>query len=162
MSLEIERKFIVLSRDFKKSAEKSLQIRQIYLFHDKQTLMRIRFLDDKAFLTIKKNINDMVRHEFEYPVPKRDALHMMDIFSDLPCINKTRHLFPWHGMTWEIDEFHGRNEGLLIAEIELKNENQSIEKPSWLGKEVTGDAKYFNVNLSEKPYSKWKNKEKES
>ncbi len=95
------------------------------------------------------------RSEYEYEIPLADAIEMLDRLSERPLIEKTRYRVPNEGVVWEIDEFEGDNRGLILAEVELKDETQSITLPSWIGQEVTGDPRYFNANLVANPFSRW-------
>ena len=144
--VEIERKFLVLGSEWRQdSIQSEAVIYQAYLFEDEQKSIRIRVKSEKAFLTIKMG-KGISRHEFEYHIPKDDALKMIEQ-AHLPCLEKTRYEVLFEGNTWEVDVFHGKFEGLVLAEIELSNENQVFAKPTWVGQEVTFDPEYLNVNL---------------
>lgn len=155
MGVEIERKYLVLNDDWKKKA-RPCRLMQGYLQTDKERTIRVRVIDDKGILTIKGENNGPTRLEFEYSIPVIDALELLDNLCLKPLIDKTRYFTDYCGLTWEIDEFHRENEGLVIAEVELKSENQKIELPAWVGEEVTGDERYYNSYLSSHPYSNWK------
>ena len=147
MGKEIERKFLVKG-EFKHLAIKDIRIIQTYLSIDRDKTIRVRIADEKAFLTIKgrPEPNSISRNEWEIPVPVSDAREMMKIC--LPGkIDKTRYLVPSGHHTFEVDVFHDKNEGLIIAEIELSSESEKFEKPEWLGEEVTGKPEYYNANL---------------
>jgi CYTH domain-containing protein len=147
MGKEIERKFLVKG-EFKHLAIKDIRIIQTYLSIDRDKTVRVRIADDKAFLTIKgrPKPNSISRNEWEIPVPVSDAREMMKIC--MPGkIDKTRYLVPSGRHTFEVDVFHDKNEGLIIAEIELSSESENFEKPEWLGEEVTGKPEYYNANL---------------
>jgi CYTH domain-containing protein len=147
MGKEIERKFLVKG-EFKHLAIKNIRIIQTYLSIDRDKTVRVRIADDKAFLTIKgrPKPNSISRNEWEIPVPVSDAREMMKIC--MPGkIDKTRYLVPSGRHTFEVDVFHDKNEGLIIAEIELSSESENFEKPEWLGEEVTGKPEYYNANL---------------
>ncbi|HZK61140.1 MAG TPA: CYTH domain-containing protein [Anaerovoracaceae bacterium] len=147
MATETERKFLVKS-EFRHLAVKNIMISQSYLSIDPDKTIRIRISDDKAFLTIKSRICDklITRREWEFPVPLSDANELMSIC--LPGkIVKTRYFIPSDKHTFEIDVFHDKNEGLILAEIELSSEEELFEKPHWLGEEVTGKPEYYNANL---------------
>lgn len=116
--------------------------------------MRVRRQDEKAFLTLKGRNTGISRLEYEYEIPAADADELLQ-FCQRPLIEKTRYVEKIDGHVWEIDCFFGDNEGLLVAEIELKSEDEPFEKPVWLGQEVSGDVRYYNSNLAENPYSKW-------
>ena len=154
MGKEIERKYLVTSRSFKKNASYVQEIRQGYLSIDEQKVVRLRTLDDKGFITIKSKVTDFTRNEFEYEIPKDEAIEMMQTLCP-GLLEKTRYVVSFEGMKWEVDEFFNENQGLILAEIELESENQSFEKPSWLGKEVTQDYRYYNAYLSRHPFRKW-------
>ena len=147
MATETERKFLVKS-EFKHLAVREIKIIQSYLSIDSGKTIRLRIADDKAFLTVKSRPqkNSITRNEWEVEIKVRDAEEMMQIC--LPGrIVKTRYLVPAGKHTFEIDVFHEKNEGLVIAEIELAFDDEQFEKPSWLGEEVTGNPRYYNANL---------------
>jgi adenylate cyclase len=154
MSKEIERKFLVKNLDFKKSAERIL-IKQGFLSTVKDRVVRVRIKGEKACITIKGISIGASRTEFEYKIPPPDAEIMLNDLCEKPVIEKYRYLVKSNDFTWEVDEFKGQNEGLIIAEIELQSENQAFEKPDWVGQEVTDDPKYYNANLIKNPYSLW-------
>ncbi len=153
MALEIERKFLVTDEKYKKSALKSYY-RQGYLSLHPERTVRVRICDNKAFLTIKGKTTGFSRSEFEYPIPLSDADILLTL-CEKPLIEKYRYTLTYDGMTWAVDEFLGDNEGLVIAEIELNDENQLFTKPDWIGKEVTSDPRYYNSNLIHNPYKNW-------
>jgi adenylate cyclase len=153
MSLEIERKFLLLN-DSWRQASKALPYTQGYLSRGGARTVRIRTAGDKAFLTIKGPVVGISRAEFEYAIPPEDARQMLQL-CEPPLIEKTRHTIFASGHLWEIDEFHGANEGLLVAEVELDQADEEISLPCWIGKEVTGDPRYYNSNLGTHPYSAW-------
>ncbi len=153
MAIEIERKFLVLGKPWLPS--QGTPFVQGYLNRDKARTVRVRIAGSQAFLTVKGPTTGMARPEFEYPIPVADAEELLKL-SDGPVLEKRRHLVPYAGMTWEIDEFQGENAGLVVAEIELADENQSFERPPWLAREVTGDPRYYNANLTVSPYSTWR------
>jgi len=147
MATETERKFLVIG-EFRHLAIKEIRIRQYYLSIDPDKTIRIRITDDKAFFTIKgrSSVNSISRSEWEYPVPVRDAEEMTALC--LPGrIEKSRYLIPAGRHTFEVDVFHGKNDGLTIAEIELSTDDELFERPAWLGEEVTGNPAYYNANL---------------
>jgi adenylate cyclase len=154
MGTEIERKFLVNDMSWKPS-RKSLNVIQGYFPTDGFSL-RVRVQDDKAFLTLKKSKSQITRHEFEFEIPADDAREMIRFFCGSEVIEKTRHLVEYKGFTWEVDEFHGENDGLIVAELELENEDQPFEKPSWIGEEVSQDSRYLNAYLARFPYKTWK------
>jgi adenylate cyclase len=148
MATEIERKFLVAGDDWGAEVAHSVVIRQAYLSFTSTMAIRIRIIDDaKAFLTIKSAEPGIARSEFEYPVPLADAHGLIELRTG-QVIEKRRHLVRIGGMQWEIDVFEGAHAGLVIAEIELPDKDATFERPPWLGKEVTGDARYYNVNLA--------------
>ena len=150
MGIEIERKFLLVGNGWKNQTVGNT-IRQGYLSSDHARVVRIRIVNDEAFITIKSSTNGIFRNEWEYPIPIRDAEDMLENLCLRPLIEKKRYCVTYEGMTWEIDEFFGENEGLLIAEIELESENQIFSKPKWVGKEVTDDPRYYNTNLMRNP-----------
>ncbi len=153
MATEIERKFLVCGDDWR--TDQGVRFQQGYLNRDKERTVRVRIAGAKAFLTVKGINTGATRAEFEYEIPLADAGQLLQI-CDGPLIEKTRHTIAYAGMTWEIDEFHGANEGLVVAEVELEKEDQYFERPGWLGPEVTADTRYFNSNLCCNAYRDWR------
>lgn len=153
MPREIERKFLVVGDDWRQLAQGKLY-RQGYLSTVKERTVRIRTIDTEGFLTVKGITVGATRLEFEYPIPVNDAKQMLEI-CEQPLIEKYRYKIQFKGLIWEVDEFLGVNQGLIIAEVELKSETQEFEKPPWIGQEVTSDPRYFNANLIKHPYSNW-------
>lgn len=156
MSLEIERKFLVKNDDYKREAYQKKEMKQGYLNADKNRTVRIRIANDKAFITIKgkSNSSGTTRFEWEKEIDKNEAEQLLAL-CEPSIIDKTRFLVKSNHHTFEIDEFYGDNQNLVVAEIELSSENETFEKPVWLGKEVTGDKKYYNSSLSKNPFKKW-------
>jgi adenylate cyclase len=154
MGTEIERKFLV-EGDRWRPGPGGLRIRQGYLSADPERSVRIRLAGDEAWLTVKGASTGYQRVEFEYPIPTQDALQLLDELCLRPVIDKTRHEVRYGAHRWEIDEFHGANEGLVIAEIELTTEDEHFERPPWLGAEVSDDPRYYNVNLARQPFNRW-------
>jgi adenylate cyclase len=154
MGIEIERKFLVNGEGWREGATTSTRYSQGYLSRDPARTVRVRIAGDAAFLTIKGATQGATRAEFEYAVPLPDAQQLLAL-CDGPVVEKIRHLCPFGGMTWEVDEFLGANAGLVVAEIELTAETQSFERPAWLGTEVTADARYVNANLAVRPFGSW-------
>lgn len=154
--VEIERKFLVAG-DFKPKAESSSRIVQGYICSQPGKSVRVRIRGDKGYLTIKGASDEkgMSRYEFEREIPLEDAEQLLSL-CEPGVIDKVRYLLKQGKHTWEVDEFHGANEGLLMAEIELSSEDEELEIPEWLGKEVTGDRRYYNSMLTKHPYSEWK------
>ena len=149
MSFEIEKKFLVKS-DFKNEAFKAVHIVQGYLSRVPERVVRIRIKNDQGFITIKgkNNASGATRFEWEKEIPVEEARQLLQ-FCEPGIIDKTRYLIKNtdNQHTWEVDVFHGANEGLIIAEIELNDDNEPFDKPSWLGEEVTGDQRYYNSTL---------------
>jgi len=156
MALEIERKFLVTSEDFKSEAFISTRIKQGYLSSHSGRTVRVRTRGEKGFLTVKGESNNSgtTRFEWEKEIPIEEANELLKI-CEPGLIDKTRFEVKSGNHIIEVDEFYGENLGLVVAEVELSNENEIVIKPSWLGKEVTGDTKYYNSALTKLPYSKW-------
>jgi len=154
MALEIERKYLI---DLGKigTLENGIRIKQGYLSTDKNAVVRVRVKNDKAYLTIKGANNGISRLEFEYEIPFDEANEMLDNLCKKPVIDKIRYIIKHDIHIWEIDVFYGDNEGLVVAEVELKDENEKINLPSWIKEEVTSDNRYFNSNLMKHPYKDW-------
>ena len=146
MGIEIEHKYLVVNDKYRNMASSSHRIMQGYLSREPQRTVRIRVKDNQGFITIKgKNVGD-TRAEFEYPIPIDDAMQLLNMC--LPTvIEKTRYLVPFDGHTWEVDEFHGVRQGLVVAEIEIGNSNQQYTLPPFVGQNVTGNPDYYNSNL---------------
>ena len=145
---------MVRSEAFRDFVTESHRISQGYIAHDGGNTVRVRILDDKGILTIKGPTNGMSRAEWEIEIPLRDAEDLMRLTKS-GRIEKTRHIVPAGKRYWEVDEFHGDNAGLIMAEIELGSEDEAFERPDWLGPEVTGDRRYYNSYLSKFPYKTW-------
>jgi adenylate cyclase len=154
MGKEIERKFRVSSDGFRQR-QLGKRYRQAYLSTDKARTVRVRVVEDQAWLTIKGLTEGVTRAEFEYEIPLADAVTLLESICHQPVIDKTRYRIPHGEHVWEVDEFHGTNQGLVVAEIELTAEDEAFEKPDWLGPEVSGDPRYFNANLITHPFSEW-------
>lgn len=156
MGLEIERKYLVKDDSFKALAKKESRIIQGYLSSVKERTVRIRIKGEQAFITIKGigNASGASRYEWEKSIPVTEAEELLKI-CEPGVIDKTRYLVDFEGQTFEVDEFYGENEGLTVAELELEDEHQAIQKPSWLAEEVTGDVRYFNSMLMKTPFTKW-------
>ena len=154
MAKEIERKFLVVGDAWRRLA-KGIRYRQGYLSTVKERTVRVRATEGRAFLTVKGPTEGATRSEYEYEIPADDANEMLDELCEKPIIEKNRYKISVGHLTWEVDEFFGVNEGLIVAEIELMSEDQPFEKPAWIGAEVTGDPKYFNANLIARPFSTW-------
>lgn len=154
MGTEIERKFLVTGDGWRGGAE-CLACAQGYLATGPPVSVRVRIMGEKATLNVKTATTDITRAEFEYEIPAEDARELLANSCVGSIIDKTRHLAKHGGMTWEVDEFHGDNDGLIVAEIELGREDQAFLKPPWLGEEVSGDPRYLNSHLSQHPYREW-------
>jgi adenylate cyclase len=154
MGKEIERKFLVKGDSWRAQAH-GKRYRQGYLSTVKERTVRARVAGEQGFLTIKGITVGAARAEYEYEIPFADANEMLDKLCERPIVEKTRYRLPQDDIVWEIDEFEGDNRGLIVAEVELKDEHQSYPKPDWLGEEVTGDPRYFNSNLVAKPFTTW-------
>ncbi len=155
MPIEIERKFLLLNNNWREQVKTSYRIRQGYMGEIDKASVRIRVQGDRANINIKSAGLSMRRMEYEYEIPLDEAEEMLDQLCKQPQIDKTRFIVEQGKFKWEIDEFYGDNEGLLVAEIELDDENEAFDKPEWLGKEVTEEAGYYNVNLIKNPYKMW-------
>jgi len=154
MGIEIERKFL-LSADTWKEPAKGTYYRQGYLNSQKERTVRVRTIGDTGFLTIKGISVGATRMEYEYEIPVEDARVLLSELCEKPLIEKNRYKIEFAGFIWEVDEFFGENEGLIVAEIELESEGQQFEKPEWVGKEVSDDPRYFNSSLIKNPFSSW-------
>lgn len=161
MPLEIERKFLVSNNTFISDSHKKQFIKQGFLNSNKNRTVRIRILDDLGYITVKgiSNKTGTTRFEWEKEIPLKEAETLL-LLTEQDPIEKFRYLVKNKDLLFEIDVFEGLNKGLIIAEIELENENQNFDKPNWLGKEVTGDIKYYNSSISNNPYSEWDKKTK--
>jgi len=154
--LEIERKFLVTSEDFKNEAFTQNRIAQGYLSSIPERTVRVRIKGDKGFLTIKgvSNGTGISRFEWEKEIPVDEAQKLL-LLCEKGVIDKTRFEVKFRNHIFEVDEFYGKNEGLIMAEIELDSETETFEKPLWLGKEVTNDKRYYNSYLSQNPFKNW-------
>ena len=155
MPQEIELKFLVKG-DYKKFAMEQIGIKQGYLSSVRERTVRVRIKGDKGYLTIKGAADDsgISRYEWEKEIPVNEAEELLKL-CEPGLIDKTRYLIPAGEFTFEIDEFHGENKGLIIAEIELRSESDKFPKPDWLGEEVTGDLRYYNSMLIKNPFTGW-------
>ncbi len=175
MGKEIERKFLIKSDTFRQLA-KSTYYRQGYIPTVNGMTVRIRIAGERAFTTFKDHAVGLTRHEFEYEIPVADAQQMLSLMCAQPQIEKNRYVIPIEsckdtsgnpctatradgtiveGLHWEVDEFHGDNEGLIVAELEVPSEDVHFTLPAWIGEEVTGDHRYYNSQLCKVPYCKW-------
>ena len=152
MGIEIERKFLVAGESWRQAEPHHFV--QGYLTLDQQRTVRVRIDGERAFLTVKGISVGARRKEFEYAIPVDDARQLLGMCMG-NIIEKWRHVVEHAGMRWEVDEFTGENAGLVVAEIELGSEDQAFERPAWVGKEVTADARYYNSNLAARPWRSW-------
>ena len=157
MSQEIERKFLVKDDSYKQMASSFSHIIQGYICRTTGRTVRVRLRDEKAYLTIKGPSPDggLSRYEWEHEIPGREALELMQL-CERGVVDKVRYLVPYGGHTFEVDEFFGANEGLVMAEVELDAVDEAFERPPFLGEEVTGDRRYYNSCLTASPYKDWK------
>ncbi|MEX0268183.1 CYTH domain-containing protein [Leptolyngbyaceae cyanobacterium UHCC 1019] len=154
MPTEIERKFLVKNDDWR-SLGKGVFYCQGYLVSSPNKTVRVRIAGKQAYLTIKGATTGIARAEYEYAIPVDQAQELLQTLCAPPLIEKMRYRVEWGGLVWEIDEFDGENQGLIVAEVELADENQAIALPEWIGTEVSHDPRYYNANLSKHPYSQW-------
>jgi adenylate cyclase len=154
MGLEIERKFLVIGTAWQTLAAGALT-RQGYLSSAAERTVRVRIAGDQGFLTVKGKSRGLSRAEFEYAIPVEDAAAMLDGLCEKPLIEKTRYRVPFGAHTWEVDEFHGANAGLVVAEVELASADDEPALPPWVGQEVSLDPRYFNANLVKRPFTTW-------
>ncbi|MCP4114428.1 MAG: CYTH domain-containing protein [Desulfobacteraceae bacterium] len=155
MAIEIERKFLLKNDSWKASGVKPLVLKQGYIMNSKTGVVRIRISDSTGFITVKGRTRNASRLEYEYEIPVKDAEEMLHNLCEKPLVEKNRYNIDHGGFQWSVDQFLGANLGLVVAEIELDSEEQAFERPPWLGKEVTGDSRYFNSNLIATPYPDW-------
>jgi len=154
MAIEIERKFLVVGEEWRRSAS-GRRYRQGYLSTDPSRAVRVRSVGDQGYLTIKGATQGATRDEYEYAIPVAEAEAMLDGLCLRPLIEKVRYAIPFEGRVWEVDEFLGENAGLVVAELELESEGQEVVMPAWIGEEVTDDPRYYNANLVRKPFCRW-------
>ena len=155
MGVEVERKFLVVDDSWRAEVIKATRIVQGYLARTGRVTLRVRIKGEAGFVTIKGETRGISRSEFEYPIPVDDARAMLDDLADGPVVDKVRHLVPVGGHTWEVDVFEGANAPLVMAEVELGDPDEPFELPAWAGQDVSDDARYYNVNLAQAPYSTW-------
>jgi len=156
MPVEIERKFLLRNDSWHSLGGKGCLYRQGYLSTDPGRSVRVRIAGDLATLTIKGSSEGMVRSEFEYSIPVQEALDMLETLCLKAQIEKRRYRVRLEGHCWEIDEFFGENSGLVLAEVELEDPEEEVRIPAWIGREVTGDLRYYNSSLVVHPYSEWR------
>jgi len=158
MPLEIERKFLVINDAWRASASEGVPFQQGYILTRGGVTVRVRTAGDQGYITIKGQRSGITRSEFEYPICWEEAQEMLEQLCDPPIVEKTRYFVQIDGATWEVDEFRGDNLGLIVAEIELKDEAQQITLPHWVGIEVSDDPRYTNLQLSAHPFGAWHDK----
>ena len=156
MATETERKFLVLPGDWE--AAPALRMAQGYLSRSKDATVRVRVAGERAWMTVKGAGDGLSRPEFEYEIPPEDAVAMLGMVSGV--VLKTRRRIPMGDHVWEVDVFEGENDGLIVAEIELGDPDEAFPRPAWLGAEVTGMPRYFNSELSVRPYALWSDAER--
>ncbi|MBD1850605.1 CYTH domain-containing protein [Leptolyngbya sp. FACHB-711] len=154
MGIEIERKFLVQGDSWRSKAT-ATPYRQGYILATKERVVRVRIAGEQAYITIKGESVGIGRAEYEYPIPVTDATELLDTLCDRPQIEKVRHCLASGDLVWEIDEFHGENQGLIMAEVELPNADYPLQLPDWIREEVTQDPRYYNAYLSKHPYQTW-------
>jgi adenylate cyclase len=154
MGVEIERKFLV-DVALWKPVDAGIHFRQGYLSSHRERVVRVRIEGSEARLTIKGVTRGLTRAEFEYPIPMADARLLLAELCERPLLDKHRYREIHHSRTWEIDVFHGANAGLIVAEVELRAEDEVIDLPPWVGAEVSHDPRYFNANLAQHPFTAW-------
>lgn len=155
MPTEIERKFLLKNSSWKESADEGTKYSQGYIVGSKHASVRVRIQGKRAYLNIKSATIDIVRQEFEYEIPFDEATEILETLCEKPLIDKVRYLIKHENHVWEIDVFSGDNDGLIVAEIELKNKDEKFIKPDWLGEEVSDDERYYNVCLVKHPFKDW-------
>jgi adenylate cyclase len=155
MAIEIERKFLVQGETWRRTQTTGTLYRQGYIpTLDKRTV-RVRIAGDQSYLTLKGPVENCARLEFEYPIPLADAMQMLDQLCESPLIEKIRYKINRDDLIWEVDEFLGGNQGLILAEVELASAHQDIVLPEWIGEEVSGDRRYYNSYLVKHPFTSW-------
>lgn len=155
MATEIERKYLVVGDAWQTQVSGHCEMKQGYLAGSEKASIRIRVEGGHANINIKSATLDITRKEYEIPMDIKDAEEILSEMCDQPLIEKTRYYIPLGEHEWEVDVFHGDNAGLVVAEIELQDKNESFEKPTWLGREVSDDKRYYNVCLVKHPYKNW-------
>lgn len=156
MALEVEHKFLVEGDGWKRHADDGVTMRQGYLASGNNVSIRVRVAGEQAWLNIKHARKLTVRQEFEYPIPLTDAEALLASACQGPLVEKTRYRITHGRHVWEVDVFHGDNAGLVLAEIELSHEGESFERPPWVGRDVSEEARYLNQNLARNPYCDWR------
>lgn len=158
MKYEIERKFLLKSNDWEKENSTGVLYKQAYLVTNKNRSVRIRITETSGYITIKGGLQDgtISRLEYEYEIPVQDAKEIFDNLCEEGKIEKTRYKIPYENHIWELDVFHGLNEGLITIEVELENEDEEVILPPWVGQDVSHEQKYSNGSLAKEPFSTWK------
>jgi adenylate cyclase len=154
MGIEIERKFLVQGEEWRSLGVGTLY-RQGYVVLGIGKTVRVRVAGHTGYLTIKGPSRNLTRSEFEYEIPLADAMAMLDSLCEQPLVEKMRYKIPYAGLTWEVDEFSGENQGLILAEVELTTADQAIALPPWIGQEVSHDRRYYNSYLVRNPFRQW-------
>lgn len=155
MAIEIERKFLVRNDSWRRHADAGSRYRQGYLSSDPQCSVRVRVAGEHAWLSVKSVTSAIRRLEYEYPIPLPDAVELLENMCSGPQVEKTRFHVEHAGHVWEVDVFAGANSGLVVAEIELTDEQEAFATPDWLGAEVSHEPRYYNMNLAQLPFSQW-------
>ena len=155
MGIEIEKKFLLANDNWRSRVVKSIAFRQGYLASSEKSSVRVRIEGGEANINIKSATLGVRRQEYEYPIPLDDAQEMLSSICNKPLVEKTRHYVPCGDKYWDIDEFLGDNAGLIVAEIELQDEDEHFDKPDWLGQEVSHDKRYYNSLLAVNPFKSW-------
>jgi adenylate cyclase len=155
MALEIERKFLVDLDRLRPLLISGESIKQGYIVTSERAVVRVRIKGEQAFLTLKGKNSGAVRLEFEYPIPLAEAEEIFTQLCSGGTVIKRRYEINHQAHLWEVDLFEGDNQGLVVAEVELQDEHEHVELPEWVGAEVTGDSRYYNVNLLGQPFNKW-------
>ncbi|WP_241087384.1 CYTH domain-containing protein [Candidatus Vondammii sp. HM_W22] len=155
MGIEIERKFLVKNDQWRKSVVSDAVMKQGYVANQTNASVRVRIANGKAHLNIKSSTIGIKRAEFEYEIPLEEAEEILAQIAEQPFIDKTRYKVKCGEHIWELDIFEGANRGLIVAEIELNSEDEAFELPEWVGDEVSGDPKYYNVSLVNHPFNQW-------
>src|ERR1700712_4642130 len=154
MGVEIERKFLVDHEKWNQLQKpEGTHYRQGYILSNEQQTVRVRISDKKGYINLKSKVSEVSRKEYEYEIPLEDGIEILNEFTKHGTV-KMRYRIPFEGKTWEVDVFSGDNEGLIVAELELKSENEEFRKPEWVTTEVTDDGKYTNASLAIKAFSK--------
>ena len=155
MATEIERKFLLKNNTWQVHADQGTRYSQGYLVGSQHASVRVRLEGDKAFINVKSATINITRQEYEYEIPVNDAKEMLKMLCEKPLISKTRYHVTYDKHLWEIDVFAGDNQGLVVAEIELTDKDETFATPEWLGEEVSDDIRYYNVNLVKHPFTDW-------